>query len=218
MPTGGEEKARRRRRRAMHTADGGGQRVSIEEDIIAQERDVLDTLLMDYVRERRILIDEDITPDMLRTVIIPLLSMDEDEDEAPIDIYLSTNGGEASTALAICEVIDRLRCPTVIHIIGCAYSGGLLIAAAGKNNPNVRKVAYPGTEFMYHRLSGTVEGTMTRMEVEYDRSRRMQKRLDAYILKSSDIGEKTLHRHRDADWFFGAEEALNMGIIDEILS
>lgn len=193
------------------------ERIHDDDQDLTADSDVLDALLVSYADERKIVIDEDISPKMVRTVIIPLLRLDEDEEEQPIDIYLSTNGGDAATTLAICDVIDKLKCPTTIYILGYAYSGGLLIASAGRHNPNVKKIAYPSAEFMYHRLGGVVEGSLTRLEVEFDRSVKMQRKLDDYLLRNTELDEKTLRKHKDADWFFDTDAALRLGIVNEVL-
>ncbi len=177
----------------------------------------LDAILMAYMDDRVIIIDEEITPKMIRTVVVPLLRLDEDEDESPIDIYVNTIGGDAVTTLAICDAIDKLKCPTTVHILGCAYSGGLWIASAGRDNKNVRKVAYANAEFMYHRLSSGYSGSMSEIETECEHARGIQKRLDSYLISHTDIDEKELKRYKDKDWFFSADAARGYGIVDEVL-
>lgn len=188
-----------------------------EKDGLQEEANLYETLLLTYAEDRAIVIDEEITPKMIRTVLVPLLRMDKDEDENPIDIYLNTPGGDAQTTLAICTAIDNLKCPTTVHILGCAYSGGLWIASAGRHNPNVTKVAYSTAEFLYHRVSMGMEGSLSEIEVEYGHSQSIQARLNDYLLEHSTLDAKTLGKYKSADWFFDAKTALKYGIVDEVL-
>ena len=188
-----------------------------EEEAVREEASAFETLLLTYAEDRAIIIDDEITPKMVRTVVIPLLRLDADEEESPIDIYLNTPGGDAATTLIICDAIDSLKCPTTIHVLGCAYSGGLYIASAGRHNPNVKKVAYPSAEFMYHRLSTGFTGNMTELEIEHKRAKYTQQKLEKYLLEHTAIDEKTLYKHKDADWFFDAKTALKLEIVNEVL-
>jgi ATP-dependent Clp protease protease subunit len=188
-----------------------------EEGVEQSEGSMLDALLLTYAEDRAIIIDEESTPKMIRTVVIPLLRLDADEDENPIDIYLNTMGGEAITSLAICDAIDSLKCPTTIHVLGCAYSGGLWIASAGRHNPNVKKIAYPNAEFMYHRLSTGFSGNMTELEIECERAKQTQRKLENYLLAHTAIDEKMIRKYKDQDWFFDAKTALKLEIVNEVL-
>lgn len=192
-------------------------RIRCNEPEAIAENDMFETLLLTYAEERVIIIDEEISEKMIRTVLIPLLRLDGDEEERPIDIYLNTPGGDANVTLAICDAIDKLRCPTTIHILGTAYSGGLWIASAGRHNPNVRKIAYPNAEFMYHRLGGMMEGHLTQLEASYAWTESMQKRLNEYLLGHTALTESVLRKYKDKDWFFSAKEAFEYEIIDEVL-
>lgn len=102
------------------------------------------------LKDRVILLNDTIEDDVIETVAVPLLAMDNDGSGKPITIILNTCGGYVGTGFSIVHIIEHLKTPTTVYLIGEAFSMGLYIAMAGYNNPNVKTVCTPYSRAMYH--------------------------------------------------------------------
>ena len=75
------------------------------------------------LNNRKIVINDAIGAEIVEMVILPLLEMDNDGSGEPIEIVLCTCGGSLFDGIALCDVIDNLKCPTTITVITLKISG-----------------------------------------------------------------------------------------------
>lgn len=94
------------------------------------------------LKDRKIIINDQIDSSIVEMVMIPLLEMDNDGTERPIEIILNTVGGSLFDGATLCNIIDNLKSPTTITVMTYAYSMGSIILMSGFNNPNVKKRCY----------------------------------------------------------------------------
>lgn len=78
------------------------------------------------LKDRKIIINEQIGSDIVENVMIPLLEMDNDGTGKPIEIILNTIGGSLFDGATLCNIIDNLKTPTTITVMTYAYSMGAL--------------------------------------------------------------------------------------------
>ncbi len=141
------------------------------------------------LQERTIIINEDIDDDLLESAIIPFMDMDNDGSGKPIEIILSTCGGEIYSGFNLVDQIEKAKSPVTIHIMSMAASMGLLIAMAGKNNPNVKTVCHPFSVGLLHSGSQYMEGTTHAVKDTFNFSQKYEERVKAYILSHTNIDE-----------------------------
>lgn len=132
----------------------------------------------------------------------------------PINLILSTYGGSIYDGLALYDAIESSTTPVEITCTGKIMSMGIIIALAGK----VRK-AHKNTTFMIHQASGQTWGTITDMEESMEEKRRVNEAIFNIIKQKTRIPEEKLDEvmNYKRDWFITAEEALELGIITEII-
>mgnify|MGYP004505117181 CR=1 FL=1 len=102
-----------------------------------------DIVLYQYYKNlenRRIIINEQIGDGLMESAVIPFMDMDNDGTGKPIEILISTIGGEIYNGFSLVDQIEKAKSPVTIHIMSMAASMGFLIAMAGHNNPNVKTV------------------------------------------------------------------------------
>ena len=134
------------------------------DDIIAtlQPKGLPDFVAYQYWKNllnRKIIINEEITKDIIESAVIPYIDMDNDGTGEPIEIYLDTIGGEIYPGFNLVDMIEKAKTPTTIHILSRATSMGLLIAMAGHNNPNVKTVCHKFSIGLLHSGSQFLDGT-----------------------------------------------------------
>lgn len=132
----------------------------------------------------------------------------------PINFVLSTFGGSCYDGLALYDAIEASTTPVELTCTGKIMSMGIIIALAAK----VRK-AQKNTTFMIHQASGQTWGTITDMEESMEEKRRVNDMIFSIIRQKTRIPEEKLNEvlNYKRDWFITAEEALELGIITEII-
>lgn len=132
----------------------------------------------------------------------------------PIELYLSTNGGSCYDGLALYDVIEASQTPVEVYCTGKIMSMGIIVSLGAK----VRK-GYRNTTFMVHQVSGIAFGTLRDIEETYAEASRINDMLFNIIKSKTRVTEERLNQVilQKQDWFITAEEALELGILTEII-
>ena len=132
----------------------------------------------------------------------------------PIEFYLSTYGGACYDGLALHDVLESSNTPIEVICTGKIMSMGVIVALGAK----VRK-AYRNTTFMIHQVSGLSFGTLREMEDTVAEASRINEILFNIIKSKTKVTEEQLNEvlQKKKDWFITATEALELGILTELL-
>lgn len=174
------------------------------------------TQYVESLMSRRIIIDKEISSDIVQKAAIPLLDLDDGSDEV-IEIIINTPGGSVFDGMVLCDIIDRLHTPTVITALGCAFSMGFLILSAGKDNPYVERRCYPFSVGLLHDGMTAISGNVGDVKDTYEFYDKYDEKLRQYVLAHTDITPKEYDKTRRKQWFMTAEEMLKYGVVDTIL-
>lgn len=165
-----------------------------------------------------------VTEELCKTLIEEILKINYQDDERekkekdfvrkPINLYVISYGGYAYDGFGLIGVIERSKTPVYTYVDGKAMSMGLAIAAAGH-----KRFASKHASFMYHQIASGTWGKLEQLKEDVNETERLGKMYDGYILSRSKIREADINpvKERRGEWYFGAEEALKLGIIDEII-
>lgn len=131
-----------------------------------------------------------------------------------IQILLSTYGGNVYDGLSLYDAIKNSKTDVDITCFGKIMSMGIVILLAAKT-----RKAYRNTTFMIHELSSGVIGKLADMEESIDEAKRINRVLFDIIEKETKITHSWLKEiyNKKKDWYFTAEEALEIGLITEII-
>ncbi len=132
----------------------------------------------------------------------------------PIEFFLSTYGGACYDGLALHDVIEASKTPIEVICTGKIMSMGVIVALGAK----VRK-AYRNTTFMIHQVSGLSFGTLREMEDTVAEASRINEILFNIIKSKTKVTEEQLNEvlQKKKDWFITADEALNLGLLTDLL-
>lgn len=192
----------------------------IELDLNKSSDDVMSPELYQYflgLQNRRIIINDEVTSNIVERVIVPLLDFDNDETGEPIEILLNTVGGSVLDGMVVCNVIDRLKTPTTITVLGYAFSMGGVILASGSHNPNVKKVCYPFSAALLHDGSSAFTGNNGDIKDTYEFYSKLDQRIKDYIISNTNITAEEYSSMERKQWYMDAECMLQKGLVDEIL-
>ena len=179
-----------------------------------------DPILYQYYKNlenRKIIINEQIGDGLMETAVLPFMEMDNDGTGKPIEILISTIGGEIYNGFSLVDQIEKAKSPVTIHIMSMAASMGFLIAMAGHNNPNVKTVCNSFSVGLLHGGSQYMEGSIHAVKDTFDFSQHYEDKIKAYILSHTNIDEALYEKVERKEYWMDADEMKRLGIVDEII-
>lgn len=169
------------------------------------------------LKQRKIVINDAIGAEIVEMVILPLLEMDNDGSGEPIEIVLCTCGGSLFDGMALCDVIDNLKCPTTITVITYAYSMGGIILMAGYNNPNVTKRCFKHSTALLHSGSTYLEGHSTGVKDQFEFHQKFEEKIKEYTISHSKISMDEYEKMERYEWYMTSDTMLEKGLVDSII-
>lgn len=186
------------------------------------EQQAVDPITYRYFKclsKREILLNDYVDETIIERVVLPLIEMDNDGSGKEIKLFICSGGGSAYHGHLLVDVIERLKTPTKIYGMGLCMSMALLLLCAGKNNPNIRRYAYPSTVGLLHAGSINIGNSDVNQAKDIlDFNNKYDKNITKqHILRNSTINEKDYAKYARKEKYMTADEMLELGFIDEIL-
>lgn len=160
---------------------------------------------------RIIFINGEITSDLANAVIAQLLYLDSLNNE-DISIYINSPGGSVTDGLAIIDTMELIKSNVNTVAIGTAASMAAVILACGE-----KRSCLKNTKMMLHQVYFGVQGTYSDAKVAYENAVKTKDQLLRILSKACNKTVKQLEKDCDRDYWLDSKEALNYGLIDEIL-
>jgi ATP-dependent Clp protease protease subunit len=135
------------------------------------------------------------------------------EEREPIKMYIDSCGGELVASFTIIDSIELSKTPVWTFNIGSAYSGGFFTFIAGH-----KRFAYPSSSFLYHEGSTVVFGDAHKFRNHADFYKKQMDQLKAHTLKHTKLTEDDYEKILKDDYWLTAEEAIEVGVADEIIT
>ncbi len=166
------------------------------------------------LKERIIFLGDPISDEVANAVMAQLILLEYDDPDKDILLYLNTPGGLVDAGLAIYDTIQHIKPDVSTICVGsCASMGAVLLAAGAKG----KRYALPHSHIMLHQPSGGAGGQSTDIQIHAREIVRMRESLNAIISKHSGRPLDEVTKKTERDLYLNAEEALEFGVIDEIL-
>ncbi|MGC4035645.1 MAG: ATP-dependent Clp protease proteolytic subunit [Chitinophagaceae bacterium] len=151
-----------------------------------------------------------------RDVVSKMLLLDADKSGEEIKFYINSPGGVVTSGMVIYDTMRMLKSPVVTICMGLAASMGSILLSGGVKG---KRLIYPHGEVMIHQpsLGGHIQGVSADLEIQAKQTKRV-KDLGAKIL--ADNCGKTMEqilRDFDRDYWMDAKEAIEYGIVDQIV-
>ena len=147
-------------------------------------------------------------------IIAQLLFLEQEDADKDISLYINTPGGSVTAGLAIYDTMQHIRCDVATLCLGQAASMGAVLMSAGAKG---KRYALPYCRFLLHQLMGGVQGQATDIDIQAREIVRIGEMIDEILMKHTGQSLETIRKDSDRDFFMGAEEAKEYGLIDEVL-
>ena len=168
------------------------------------------------LKDRIIMLDTDVNEHSASLIVAQLLFLESQGNE-DINFFINSPGGVVTAGMAIYDTMQFIKPNVSTIVMGQACSMGSLLATAGA--PGKRKML-PNARHMIHQPSGGAGGQATDMEIQVEEILKMKKNLTQIYVNHNNKG-KTFEQFRhdmERDKFMSAQEALEYGLIDEIIT
>ncbi|WP_257311776.1 ATP-dependent Clp endopeptidase proteolytic subunit ClpP [Geothrix fuzhouensis] len=173
--------------------------------------DIYSRLLKDNIIFLGTAIDDNVA----NAIVAQMLFLESEDPDKDIQIYINSPGGSVTAGLAIYDTMQFVKNDIVTYCIGqCASMGAHLLAAGTRG----KRFALPNARIMIHQPSGGAQGQATEIEITFKEIQRLKENLAATFAKHTGQPLKKVMKDMDRDYFMGAEEALEYGIVDKVLS
>lgn len=172
--------------------------------------DLYSRLLQDNI----ILLDGEITDDKANIVIGELLYLNSQNCD-DIYMYINSPGGSVTAGMAIYDTMNFIDNDVCTICVGmCASMAAFLLSSGAKG----KRYALQNSEVMIHQPIGGAQGQATEIQIAAERILKLKDKMNRLLSNNTRQSLSKIKRDTERDYFMDADEALNYGIVDEILS
>ncbi|KAI9755571.1 MAG: hypothetical protein M4579_004219 [Chaenotheca gracillima] len=169
------------------------------------------------LKERIVCLNGEVDETVSASIVAQLLFLEADNPEKPIHLYINSPGGSVTAGLAVYDTMTYIQSPVSTICVGQAASMGSLLLCGGEAG---KRYCLPHSSIMVHQPSGGYFGQATDIAIHAKEILRVRTQLNEvyrrHLTKEHTVDE--IEKLMERDKFMGAEEALEMGIVDQILS
>ncbi len=173
----------------------------------------MDTRLL---AERKIFIDSEINQENACTFVKQILLLCKEDDQKPIDVMISSPGGEISSGLLMYDCIQSCKTPIRMFCLGSAYSMAALLFASGNHG----RFMLPHSELMLHEplLGNRVGGNASSIRSISESLMETKRKMNQILAKHTGKTEKEIEEATSFDHYYSPEESVAFGLADEIVN
>jgi ATP-dependent Clp protease, protease subunit len=207
--------------RTMETLAGGSARLeafaylvpTVVEQTNRGERafDLYSRLLKDNI----IFLGTPIDDTIANLVCAQLLHLESENADKDINIYINSPGGDINALFAIYDTMQFVRPDISTICFGQAASAAAVLLAAGKQG---KRLALPRSRIIIHQPYGQAMGQASDIELAAKEIERMRRLLEEMLAEHTGQPIERIHRDTDRDFIMTANEAMDYGVIDEVIS
>jgi ATP-dependent Clp protease protease subunit len=166
------------------------------------------------LKERIIFVGTPVDDTVANLVMAQLLFLEAEDASREINIYINSPGGIVSSGLAIYDTMQFVKPPVCTICIGMAASMAALLLAAGEKG---RRFALPHARVMIHQPEGAFSGQAADIAIHAREVLTIREVLNKIFSKHTGQREDKIGKDTDRNYFMSAKEAMNYGIIDEVI-
>jgi ATP-dependent Clp protease protease subunit len=166
------------------------------------------------LKDRIVFLGGQINDEASNLITAQLLFLESEDPEREINMYINSPGGSVTAGLAIYDTMQFVKPPVSTLCVGQAASMGAVLLAAGSKG---KRYALPHARIMIHQLSGGFEGQAADIDIQAREALRLRDVLNLILSQHTGQNLKKLEKDTDRDNFLSAQQALEYGLIDEVI-
>ena len=166
------------------------------------------------LKERIILLSGEINDNTSNMIVAELLYLDSLSND-DISIYINSPGGSITSGMAIYDTMNFIKSDVSTICMGMAASMGAFLLSCGKKG---KRYALPNSEIMIHQPLGGAKGQATEIKIAAEQILKTKEKLNKILSENTGQDLKKVEQDTERDHFLDANEALDYGLIDKIIT
>lgn len=167
------------------------------------------------LKDRIIFLGGPIDDNVANAVIAQMLFLEAENPDKDIHLYINSPGGVVTAGMAIYDTMQYIKPDVSTICVGSAASMGAVLLTAGAKG---KRFALPHARVMIHQPLGGVQGQASEIEIHAREILRMREELNGILAARSGQDIEVVARDTDRDNFMSAQDAVEYGLIDEVLT
>lgn len=167
------------------------------------------------LQQRIVFLGTPVNDDVANVVMAQLLHLESEDPDKDIAIYINSPGGSITSLFAIYDTMRFIKCDVQTICMGQAASAAAVLLASGTKG---KRLALPNSRVLLHQPSGGAEGQSVDIELQAKEILRMRDMLDAILAEQTGQSVERIRKDTDRDFILSADEALEYGLIDSIIT
>jgi ATP-dependent Clp protease protease subunit len=169
------------------------------------------------LKDRIVMLDTDVNEHSASLVVAQMLFLESEDPNKDISFFINSPGGVITAGMAIYDTMNFIKCDVQTIVMGQACSMGSFLAQAGAAG---KRKMLPYARHMIHQPSGGARGMQSDIEIQYKEITKMKTILTELYVKHNTKGKtyEEFERDMDRDTFMSAQESLDYGLCDEIIT
>ena len=167
------------------------------------------------LNERIIFVGQPIDDDLANLVVAQLIHLESDDPDKDVSLYVNSPGGSLHAGLAIYDAIQYVRPDVQTICYGMAMSAGSLILAGGAKG---KRLTLPNARILIHQPSSGFQGQSSDIEIHAREILELRRRLEEIYSRHTGQNTERIHDDMERDRFFSADDAVEYGLVDRVIS
>ncbi len=167
------------------------------------------------LNDRIVMLTDEVNDASASVVVAQLLYLEGQDPSKDISLYINSPGGSVTAGMSIYDTMQYIKCDVSTICMGMAASMGAFLLAAGAKG---KRISLPNSDIMIHQPSGGAKGQATDIMIHADHIMRTKKKLNTILAERTGQPYDVIARDTERDNFMTAEQALEYGLIDKIIT
>jgi len=166
------------------------------------------------LKDRIVFLGTTVDDNIANLAIAQMLFLDLEGKNQDISLYINSPGGSVTAGLAIYDTMQFVGSDVATYCIGQAASMAAVLLAAGAPG---KRFALPNSRILLHQPWGGTQGTASDISIQAEEMVRLKRRLNEILAERTGQELEKVEKDTDRDYFMGSKEALEYGLVDEVI-
>jgi len=175
-----------------------------------RQYDIYSRLLLDRI----VFLGTEVNDVVANLIVAQLFFLESSDPDKEIHLYINSPGGSVTAGMGIYDVMQFIKSDVCTYCIGMAASMGALLLTAGEKK---KRYSLPHSRIMIHQPLGGARGQASDIEIQAKEILYLKKRLNEILAEKTGQTLDKITGDTDRDNYLSAKEALEYGLIDEVV-
>jgi ATP-dependent Clp protease protease subunit len=166
------------------------------------------------LKDRIVFLGTPVNDSVANVIVAQLLFLESEDPERDVYLYINSPGGSVTAGLAIYDTMQYIKPKVSTICVGQAASMGALLLSGGEKG---MRYALPNSRILIHQPLGGAQGQASDIDIQAREILKLREQLNDILVKHSGQSHEKIRRDTDRDYFMGAYEAKEYGLIDEVM-